>query len=275
MRNGEFRNCAVADVNGSMTSNQDNRWRHNVLLRSYPTYRFTRVLNPPNPYTFRHYDKSRKVLGKTMAEHLRIAVCYWHSFVWPGSDVFGQGTFQRPWQQAGNELERAYEKADSAFEFFQQAGHAVLYLPTTPMSPLKAAALLPMSTTSSALPDYLQKKQEESGVALLWGTAKSVFASALCRRRRHQSQSGSVRLCRNPGRARPERDPATGRSQLCAVGRPRKVTTTLLNTDLKREREQFARFLHLVVSINTRSVFKGALLIEPKPQEPTKHQYDL
>ena len=75
-----------------------------------------------NPLAYRHYDKSKRVLGKTLEEHLRIAVCYWHTFVWPGVDIFGQGTFRRPWQQAGDAMERAQQKADSAFEFFSKLG---------------------------------------------------------------------------------------------------------------------------------------------------------
>ncbi|MBX4145501.1 xylose isomerase, partial [Ralstonia pickettii] len=75
-----------------------------------------------NPLAYRHYDRTKQVLGKTLEEHLRIAVCYWHTFVWPGHDMFGQGAFRRPWQQPGDPLERARQKADAAFEFFTKLG---------------------------------------------------------------------------------------------------------------------------------------------------------
>ena len=78
---------------------------------------------------FRHYDRNKLVLGKRMEEHLRIAVCYWHTFVWPGVDMFGQGTFKRPWQQPGDAMERAHLKADAAFELFSKLGTPLLHLP--------------------------------------------------------------------------------------------------------------------------------------------------
>jgi xylose isomerase len=224
------------------------------------------------PYTFRHYDKSRKVLGKTMAEHLRIAVCYWHSFVWPGSDVFGQGTFQRPWQQAGNELERAYEKADSAFEFFSKLGTPFYTFHDTDVAP-EGSSLAAYVDNFKRLTDYLQKKQEESGVALLWGTA-NLFS--------HPRYAAGAATNPNPevfayaatqvAHALSATQQLGGANYVLWGGR--EGYDTLLNTDLKREREQFARFLHLVVEHKHKIGFKGALLIEPKPQEPTKHQYD-
>jgi len=225
-----------------------------------------------NPYAFRHYDASRKLLGKTMAEHLRIAVCYWHSFVWPGSDVFGQGTFQRPWHQAGDELERAFQKADVAFEFFSKLGTPFYTFHDTDVAP-EGSGPRTYVENFRRLTDYLQKKQEETGVRLLWGTA-NLFS--------HPRYAAGAAT--NP-------DPevfAYAANQVChalnatqqlgganyVLWGGREGYDTLLNTDLKREREQYARFLRLVVEHKHKIGFKGALLIEPKPQEPTKHQYD-
>ena len=224
------------------------------------------------PYTFRHYDKSKIVRGKTMAEHLRIAVCYWHSFVWPGNDVFGQGTFRRPWQQAGNELERAHQKADAAFEFFGKLGAPFYTFHDTDVAP-EGSSLDTYVDNFRRLTDYLQKKQEDSGVALLWGTA-NLFS--------HPRYAAGAATNPNPEvfayaatqvfHALNATQQLGGANYVLWGGR--EGYDTLLNTDLKREREQFARFLHLVVEHKHKIGFKGDLLIEPKPQEPTKHQYD-
>ncbi len=92
--------------------------------------------NSDSPLAFRHYDANKVVLGKPMREHLRMAVCYWHTFVWPGSDVFGAATFKRPWQHAGDPMEVAIGKAEAAFEFFSSWASTTT-ASTTPMSPRK------------------------------------------------------------------------------------------------------------------------------------------
>jgi len=225
-----------------------------------------------NPYAFRHYDKSRKVLGKTMAEHLRISVCYWHSFVWPGSDVFGQGTFQRPWQQPGDEMERALQKADSAFEFFSKLGTPFYTFHDTDVAP-EGTNLKSYVDNFRRLTDYLQKKQEDTGVQLLWGTA-NLFSHPRYAAGAATNPDPEVFACaaHQVVHALNATQQLGGANYVLWGGR--EGYDTLLNTDLKREREQFARFLHLVVEHKHKIGFKGTLLIEPKPQEPTKHQYD-
>src|SRR5579863_9531689 len=225
-----------------------------------------------NALAFRHYDKTRRVLGKTLEEHLRIAVCYWHTFCWPGSDIFGQGAFHRPWHQPGDAMERAHMKADAAFEFFSKLGTPYYTFHDTDVAP-EGTSLKHYHENFARMTDYLAKKQQETGVKLLWGTANlfsnpryaagaatnpnpEVFAYAATQVR--HALDATQRL--------------GGENYVLWGGR--EGYETLLNTDLAREREQLARFLHMVAEHKHKIGFNGTLLIEPKPQEPTKHQYD-
>jgi xylose isomerase len=225
-----------------------------------------------NPLAFHHYDRTRRVLGKTLEEHLRIAVCYWHTFVWPGVDIFGEGTFARPWQQPGDPMERAHQKADAAFEFFSKLGTPYYTFHDTDVAP-DGSSLKEYSENFTRIADYLARKQQDTGVKLLWGTA-NLFS--------HRRYAGGAATNPNPDvfafaatQVRHALD-ATQRlgGENYVLWGGREGYETLLNTDLKRERDQFARFLSMVVEHSHKIGFKGTLLIEPKPQEPTKHQYD-
>jgi xylose isomerase len=225
-----------------------------------------------NPLAFRHYDKSKQVLGKTLEAHLRIAVCYWHSFCWPGSDIFGQGTFHRPWHQPGDAMERAHLKADAAFEFFSKLGMPYYTFHDTDVAP-EGSSLKHYSENFARMTDYLASKQQETGVKPLWGTA-NLFS--------HPRYAGGAATSPNPEvfayaatQVRHALD-ATHRlgGENYVLWGGREGYETLLNTDLAREREQLARFLGMVAEHKHKIGFAGTLLIEPKPQEPTKHQYD-
>jgi xylose isomerase len=225
-----------------------------------------------SPLAFRHYDATRKVLGKRMDEHLRLAVCYWHSFVWPGSDVFGSGTFQRPWHAPGDAMEQAKAKADAAFDFFTRLGVPFYTFHDTDVAP-EGAGLAEYARNLAAMVDVLEAKQAATGMKLLWGTA-NLFSHP-----RYAAGAAS-----NP---QPEVF-AYAASQVChamaatqrlgganyVLWGGREGYDTLLNTDLRRERAQLGRFFQMVVEHKHKLGFKGTLLIEPKPQEPTKHQYD-
>ncbi|WP_394494790.1 xylose isomerase [Shewanella sp. ENK2] len=225
-----------------------------------------------NPLAFRYYDENKVVLGKTMKEHLRFAACYWHNFCWNGFDIFGANTFDRPWLESGEPLAMAKQKADVAFEFFQKLGVPYYCFHDVDVSP-EGANIREYLNNFAEMTDVLAQKQEETGMKLLWGTA-NLFSN-----KRYMSGGAT-----NP-------DPevfAYGATQVCTAMNAtqrlggenyvlwggREGYETLLNTDLKREREQFARFLTMVVEHKHKIGFKGSLLIEPKPQEPTKHQYD-
>ncbi len=123
-----------------------------------------------NPLAFRHYNPDELVLGKRMEEHLRFAACYWHTFCWNGADMFGVGSFNRPWQQPGEALEMAKRKADVAFEFFQKLNVPYYCFHDVDVSP-EGASLKEYANNFAQMVDVLAEKQQQSGVKLLWGTA--------------------------------------------------------------------------------------------------------
>ncbi len=221
--------------------------------------------------SYAYYDKDRQVLGKRMEDHLRAAVCYWHSFAWPGSDVFGAGTFDRPWF-SGAPLEAALVKLDAAFEFFEKLGLPYFTFHDRDVAP-EGSSLAETNANLDRVVEVMQKKMQATGVKLLWGTA-NLFGHP-----RYMSGAAT-----NPdpevfayGAAQVKKALDTtlaldGANYVLWGGR--EGYETLLNTDLKRELDQLGRFLTLVAEHKHKIGFKGALLIEPKPKEPTKHQYD-
>jgi xylose isomerase len=225
-----------------------------------------------NPLAYRYYDKNKKVLGKTMEAHLRPAVCYWHSFAWEGSDVFGAGTFARPWHRAGDPIERAKEKLAAAFEFFHKLGTPFFTFHDRDVAP-EGATLKESHKNLDILFESMQGEMQRTGQKLLWGTANA-FSNP-----RYMSGAST-----NPN---PEVF-AYAAAQVLKVLEAthnlgganyvlwggREGYETLLNTDMKRELDQMGRFLSLVAEHKQKIGFKGTLLLEPKPKEPTKHQYD-
>jgi xylose isomerase len=223
-----------------------------------------------NEFAFRHYDPNEVILGKRMEDHLRFAVAYWHSFAWPGGDPFGGQTFDRPW--FGDTMDLARLKADIAFEMFDILG--------TPFYAFHDADARPEGTTFAeskrnleAIVDYLAEKQSMHKAKLLWGTA-NLFS--------HKRWMAGAAT--NPDPEVYAYAAATVKSCLDATMKlggqnyvlwgGREGYETLLNTDLATERAHAGRFLQQVVDYKHKIGFKGAILIEPKPQEPSKHQYD-
>lgn len=225
------------------------------------------------PLAYRHYDKNRKVLGKRMQDHLRFAACYWHSFVWPGTDPFGGETFNRPWHTAVKDpMQLAHSKADAAFEMFRLLDIPFFTFHDRDIAP-EGASLAESNSNVRTMADYFAGKMSATKVRLLWGTAN------LFSHRRYMAGAAS-----NP-------DPEVFAYAAAQVKNMLEVThdlrgqnyvlwggregyETLLNTDLKREIAQLGRFMQLVVEHKYKIGFKGTILIEPKPAEPTKHQYD-
>jgi xylose isomerase len=226
-----------------------------------------------NPLAYRYYDPDRLVLGKRMEEQLRIAVCTWHSFCWPGSDVFGEGSFHRPWLQAElDPMEAARRKLRVAFEFFEKLGTPFFCFHDRDVAP-EGASLAESHANLDAISEEIEAEMQRTGVKLLWGTAN------LFGHRRYAAGAAT-----NP-------DPEVFAHAAAQVKQALEMThrlgganyvlwggregyETLLNTDLRRETRQLGRFLQLVVEHKHRIGFQGAILIEPKPCEPTKHQYD-
>ena len=224
------------------------------------------------PFAYRYYDKSRMVMGKTMEQQLRFAVCYWHSFGWGGTDPFGDATFQRPWHAAGDPMEQAVAKADVAFELFRTVDAPFFTFHDRDVAP-EGATLAESNANLRRIGDVFARKMQDTGSKLLWGTAN------LFSHRRYMAGAAT-----NP-------DPAVFTYAAGQVKSVLELTQqlggdnyvlwggregyeTLLNTDLKRELAQLGRFLNLVVEHKHKIGFKGQILIEPKPAEPTKHQYD-
>jgi xylose isomerase len=229
--------------------------------------------NSKNPFAFRYYDENRVVMGKTMKEHLRFAACYWHNFCSTGFDIFGEGTFDRPWlQPVGDQLALAEQKAKVAFEFFEKLGVPYFCFHDTDIAP-EGATLKESHANVNHIADILEKEMQRTGVKLLWGTANLFSNRRFC-------AGGATNP--NPevfayGAAQVKHAmEVTNRlgGQNYVLWGGREGYDSLLNTDLKQESEQYARFLKMVVEHKHKIGFKGTLLIEPKPQEPTKHQYD-
>ncbi|MBT0587825.1 xylose isomerase [Alteromonas oceanisediminis] len=225
-----------------------------------------------NPLAFHHYRADEVILGKTMREHLRFAACYWHNFCWDGADVFGQGTFNRPWLKSADSMAQAKQKCNVAFEFFEKLTVPYYCFHDIDVSP-EGDNLRDYVNNFASMIDVLEQKQDTTGVKLLWGTA-NLFSNP-----RYTAGAAS-----NP-------DPevfsyaatqvfhamnATHRlgGENYVLWGGREGYETLLNTDMAREREQLGRFFSMVAEHKHKIGFQGTLLIEPKPQEPTKHQYD-
>ena len=230
-------------------------------------------LDSTNPLAYKVYDPDRLVLGKRMEDHLRIAVCLWHSFAWPGSDVFGSGTFDRPWNDPRlDPMIAARGKLDAAFEFLVKLGVPFFCFHDRDVAP-EGGTFAETQAHLDEVVELIEGHMSRTGVKLLWGTA-NLFS--------HPRYAAGAAT--NPDPEVFAFAAAQVKSMLEATHRlgganynlwgGREGYETVLNTDLAREEAQLARFLSIVVDHKHRIGFKGPLLIEPKPQEPTKHQYD-
>ena len=241
-----------------------------TIFSSMPTVRFEGT-ESSNPLAYRFYDAGRVVMDKPLSEHLRFAVAYWHSLVMNGTDPFGGPTLERPWF-TGEPMEAARRKADAAFDLFR-----VLHVPFFTFHDRdivpEGATLQETLANLHTMADYLAEKMSSSPTELLWGTANlfshprfmagaatnpdpEVFAWS----------ATTVKHCMDVTRE------LRGANYVLWGGR--EGYETLLNTDLKRELQQYGRFLTMVVEYKHQSGFTGQILIEPKPKEPTAHQYD-
>jgi xylose isomerase len=224
-----------------------------------------------NPLSYRWYDKDRVILGKRMEDHLRPAVCYWHSFCWDGFDIFGEGTFQRPWHSLSGQ-EMADAKLDVAFEFFTKLG--VPFFTFHDVDVMAPAANIREHVNNLAfIVDKIEAKMAETRIKLLWGTA-NVFGNKRYMSGASTSPDPEVFACAAT-QVRHAMD-ATHRlgGENYVFWGGREGYDTLLNTRIGQEQDQLARLLSLAIEHKNKIGFKGTLLIEPKPHEPTKHQYD-
>lgn len=226
-----------------------------------------------NPLAFRWYDADRVVAGRTMADHLRFAVSYWHSFNWDGFDIFGVGSLDRPWLAAGADpMEAAKQKMEAAFEFFTKLGTPFYCFHDRDIAP-EGPTFAESCRNFDEMVEIAAGHQERTGVRVLWGTA-NMFSNP-------RFQAGAAT---NPDPALFQYAAAQVTHCMNATHRlggenyvlwgGREGYDTLLNTDMRRELDQLGRFFSMVVEHKHAIGFEGAILIEPKPFEPTKHQYD-
>jgi xylose isomerase len=225
-----------------------------------------------NPLAFKHYNADEIVAGKTMREHLRFAVVYWHTFRGTGSDPFGAGTMQRPWDDGSSSVSNAQKRARVAFEFIAKLGAPYYCWHDRDVAP-EGKTLAESNRNLDAVAKVLKEEQKRTGIKLLWGTANLFSnprfvhgASTSCNADVFAFAAAQVK------KAMEVTHELGGEGYTFWGGREGYMT--LLNTDLKREQEHLARFLHLAVAHKKQIGFKGQFYIEPKPKEPTKHQYD-
>lgn len=224
-----------------------------------------------NPMAFRHYNPDELVLGKRMEDHLRFAVAYWHSFAWEGGDPFGNKTFERPWHPQ-DQMANAKIKADAAFEMFDILGQPFFCWHDADIRP-EGENFAESLRNFEEIITYFEEKMSTRNTALLWGTANmfshrrwmsgastnpdpDVFAYA----------AATVKTCMDATMK------LGGKNYVLWGGR--EGYETLLNTDMSRELDHMGRFLNMVVDYKNKIGFEGTILLEPKPQEPSKHQYD-
>ena len=225
-----------------------------------------------NPLCFKHYNEEQKILGKTMKEHLRFATCYWHTFTWPGLDPFGGPTLERPWMGSGDPLKMAEKKLYAAFDFFSKIKTPFFCFHDRDVAP-EGINYLETKKNLDHIIKIMEQKMKETGVQLLWGTANSFS------HKRYMSGASTnpdpevfayiaaqVKDCMDVTQH------LNGQNYVLWGGR--EGYETILNTNMKKELDNLARFLELVVEYKHKIGFKGQILLEPKPHEPTKHQYD-
>jgi xylose isomerase len=226
-----------------------------------------------NPFAFKYYDANRVVMGgKTMKEYFRFAIAYWHTFCGTGNDPFGPGTKDFPWNAKADAIGRAKDKMDAAFEFITKIGAPYYCFHDFDLVD-EGSSIAESEKRLQAIVDYAKDKQAETGVKLLWGTA-NVFSNP--RYMNGASTNPDFTALAWAGTQVKNAIDATialgGENYVFWGGREGYMS--LLNTDMKREKEHLAQFLTMARDYARKNGFKGTFLIEPKPMEPTKHQYD-
>lgn len=225
-----------------------------------------------NPLAFRFYNAKQKVGKKTMEEHFRFAIAYWHTFCGTGGDPFGPGTKNFPWMQSSDAVQCAYDKMDAAFEFITKIG-APFYCFHDFDLVAEGDTLKESTSRLEKVVDYAKKKQKDSGVKLLWGTANLFSHPRYMNGAATNPDFNVVAYAGSQVKNALDATIALGGANYVFWG-GREGYMTLLNTNMKREQEHLAKFLHMAKDYARSQGFKGTFFIEPKPMEPSKHQYD-
>lgn len=224
-----------------------------------------------NPLAFKYYDPDKVVAGKTMKEHLRFAVAYWHSFCADGQDQFGSGTIKHPWN-VGSPMEAAEHKLDAAFEFITKLGAEFYCWHDRDIAP-EGANPAESAKNLMTIAQKAKERQDATGVKLLWGTANVFSNPRFMNGASTNPEFGVVAQAASQVKNAIDATILLGGQGYTFWG-GREGYMSLLNTDLKREKEHLARFLSMARDYARAQGFKGMFYIEPKPMEPTKHQYD-
>ena len=225
-----------------------------------------------NPLSFKYYDSEKLVNGKPMKEHLRFATAYWHTFCGTGGDPFGPGTKIYPWDIAKDPIQSAHQRLDAAFEFFTKLGTEFFCFHDRDMSPERED----VKETNKLLQDFSElakHKQEESGVKLLWGTANLFSHPRYMNGAATNPDFNVVAYAGSQVKAALDATIKLGGENYVFWG-GREGYSSLLNTNMKRELDHLAMFLSQARDYGRNNGFSGTFLIEPKPMEPSKHQYD-
>ena len=225
-----------------------------------------------NPLAFKYYDESKKVAGKTMKEHFRFAVAYWHTFCDNGTDPFGAATHHHPWATSTDPIEAAKAKMDAAFEFFTKLSVPYYCFHDVDVVEL-SEDILESEKRIQDMVEYAKEKQKASGVKLLWGTA-NMFSHPRYMNGAATNPDFDV-LAYASSQVKHALDATIelgGENYVFWGGREGYMS--LLNTMMKREQDHLAKFLEAARDYGRKNGFEGTFLIEPKPMEPTKHQYD-
>ena len=225
-----------------------------------------------NPLAFKYYDRNRQVGGKTMAEHLRFSVAYWHTMMGTGADMFGSASVARSWKKSADPMDQARQTMEAAFEFMQKLGVDLYCFHDRDIAPA-AGSFATTCKQLETIVDLAAGLQKSTGIKLLWGTA-NLFSDPVYAQGAATSPNAHVMaLAAAQVKHALDATKALGGVNYVFWG-GREGYESLLNTDLKHEQDQMARFLHMVVDYKKKIGFTGQFLIEPKPAEPMKHQYD-
>jgi len=225
-----------------------------------------------NPLAFKHYNADEVVAGKTMRDHLRFAVVYWHTFRGTGSDPFGAGTMLRPWDDGSNSVANAQKRVRVAFEFMEKLGAPYYCWHDRDVAP-EGRNLKETNKNFDAVAKVLQQEQKRTGIKLLWGTANAFSNPRYMHGAGTSCNADVFAFAASQIKKAMEVTHALGGEGYTFWG-GREGYMTLLNTDMKRELGHLAALLHMAVDYKKKIGFKGQFYIEPKPKEPTKHQYD-
>lgn len=225
-----------------------------------------------NDLAFQHYNPDEVIEGKTMRDHLRFSVVYWHTFRGTGADPFGGPTLQRPWDDGSNSVENAQKRVRVAFEFMEKLGAPYFAFHDVDISP-EGETLAETQRNFDQIVETIEEEMQRTGIKLLWGTANLFShprymhgAATSCNAESYAYAAAQVRKCIEVTKR------LGGENYVFWGGR--EGYQNLWNTDMQRELENLGRFLHMAVDYAKEIGFEGQFLIEPKPKEPTKHQYD-